>query len=73
MPDKPVKDQVVRHMIFSAAHPEVIFAFQLATGQWEATYPDGKNGTQTVRRLELSKVRDELEERFGQVTSPSGG
>jgi hypothetical protein len=65
MPYKPVKDQVVRRMIFSAAHPEVNFAFQRSTGRWGATYPDRENGTQTVRRLELRELLDELEERFG--------
>jgi len=65
MPDKPVKDQVVRRMTFSAAHPEVAFAFQRSTGRWEATYPDGENGTQTISRLELRELLDELEERFG--------
>jgi hypothetical protein len=64
MPYKPIKDQVVRRMTFSAAHPEVTFAFQRSTGRWEATYPAGQGGTQTVCRLELKELLDKLEEHF---------
>jgi hypothetical protein len=72
MSDKPVKDQVVRHMIFSAAHPEVNFTFQRSTGRWEATYPGGENGTQTVCRLELRELLDNLRNALGE-SLPLGG
>ena len=65
IPYKPTEDQVVRHMIFRAAHPEITFAFQRSKGRWEATYPDGKNGTQTVCRVELRELLDELEGHLG--------
>jgi hypothetical protein len=65
MPYKSTEDQVVRRMSFSAAHPEVTFAFQRSIGRWEATYPAGKDSTQTICRLELRELLDELEEHFG--------
>jgi len=57
-------DQVVRRADFSQAHPEVTFEFRRETGRWEATYPTGGNGTQTVYGSELGEVLDKLEEHF---------
>jgi len=57
-------DQVARQADFSQAHPEVTFEFRPETGHWEATYPAGANGTQTVHGQELGEVLDKLEENF---------
>jgi hypothetical protein len=66
MPHSWTEDQVVRRVKFSEAHPEVNFEFRPETGKWEATYPTGGNGTQTVYGSELGNVLDKLEERFEQ-------
>ena len=60
------EDQVARRFAFCEAHPEVTFEFRHETGKWEATYPTGGNGAQTVYGSELGEVLDKLEERFGQ-------
>jgi hypothetical protein len=59
-------DQVARRMRFSQQHPEVTFLFHRETGRWEASYPAGEAGTQSVYGLELKDVLDDLESRFGQ-------
>jgi hypothetical protein len=65
MPHSATDDQVVRRNVFSHAHPEVTFEFRRETGRWEATYPTGGNGAQTVYGSNLRDVLDKLEERFG--------
>jgi hypothetical protein len=62
MPRSWTEDQVVRHMKFNQAHPEVTFEFLRETGHWKATYPTAENGTQTVYGSELGDVLDKLEE-----------
>lgn len=64
MPRSWSGDQVARQADFSQAHPEVTFEFRPETGHWEATYPAGANGTQTVHGQELGEVLDKLEENF---------
>ena len=64
MPSSWSGDQVARQADFSQAHPEVTFEFRPETGHWEATYPAGANGTQTVHGRELGEVLDKLEENF---------
>jgi hypothetical protein len=66
MPYNRTEDQVVRRSKFSQVHPEVNFEFRRETGKWEATFPTGGNGAQTVYGSELGDVLDKLEERFGQ-------
>jgi hypothetical protein len=65
MPRSLNEDQVARRADFSKAHPEVAFEFRRETGVWEATYPTGGNGTQTIYDTELRRVLDELEKRLG--------
>jgi hypothetical protein len=65
MPHFWKEDQVVRHRKFSDEHPEVTFEFRRETGYWEATYPTGGNGTQTIYDPELGGVLDKLEKRLG--------
>jgi hypothetical protein len=65
MPHSLNEDQVARRADFSKAHPEVTFEFRYETGQWEATYPTGGNGTQAIYDTELRRVLDELEKRLG--------
>jgi hypothetical protein len=67
------EDQVVRHMRFSKAHPEVTFRFLRETGRWKATYPAGESGTQTICFTELRHVLDELEKRLGETVPRSPG
>jgi hypothetical protein len=64
MPRRWAGDQVARQADFSQAHPEVTFEFRPETGHWEATYPAGANGTQTVHGRELGEVLDKLEKNF---------
>ena len=65
MPRSLNEDQVARRADFSKAHPEVSFEFRRETWVWEATYPTGGNGTQTIYDTELRRVLDELEKRLG--------
>jgi hypothetical protein len=57
-------DQVTRRIRFSAAHPEVKIKFHADTGRWEAAYPDDRNKTQRIRRIELRELLDELEDHY---------
>jgi hypothetical protein len=59
------EDQVVRRWDFSEVHPEVTIDFRYETGTWEATYPTGGNGTQTIYSSELQRLLDTLEKHFG--------
>jgi hypothetical protein len=63
------EDQVVRHLRFSEAHPEVRIEFRRETWKWEATYPTSGNGTQTVYCSELRDVLDTLEKRLSAKVS----
>ncbi len=65
MPHNRTEDQVARRIKFSEAHPEVNFTFRRETGKWEATYPTGGNGAQTVYDSDLGDLLDKLDERFG--------
>jgi hypothetical protein len=65
MPHSLNEDQVARRADFSKARPEVTFEFRYETGLWEATYPTGGNGSQTIYDTELRRVLDELEKRLG--------
>ena len=56
---RPV-DQVVRHMNFSAAHPEVGIVFYPEAGRWEATVP----GRRKMLSTELRRLLDRLEDHF---------
>jgi hypothetical protein len=57
---RPVVDQVVRRMNFSAAHPEVGIVFYSGDGRWEATVP----GRRKMVSTELRRLLDSLEEHF---------
>jgi hypothetical protein len=65
MPRSLNEDQVARRAEFSKAHPGVTVEFRRETGLWEATYPTGGNGTQTIYDTELRRVLDDLEQRLG--------
>jgi hypothetical protein len=69
--DYRAEDQVVRHMRFSKAHPEVTFRFRREMRRWEATYPAGESGTQAICFTELRHVLDELEKRLGETRGPA--
>ena len=58
-------DQVARRMRFSEQYPEVTFLFHRETGRWEASYPAGESGTESVHGAELKDVLDQLERRSG--------
>jgi hypothetical protein len=60
-----IEDQVLRRIHFSKLHPQVNFEFRPETGVWEATFPIGGSGTQTVYASELKDVLNKLEERLG--------
>lgn len=65
MPHGLNEDQVARRADFTKAHPGVTIEFRRETRMWEATYPTGPNGTETIYDTELRRVLDEMEQHLG--------